>query len=125
MADTVSPSLARRVALGAQGLGRPHPGAAGTRRLAAEIRRLGLLQIDSVNVFERSHHLPMLARVGPYDRAALDRMLFGGGDAYTEYWAHQAAVLPVDDLPLFAWRMEAERARRMPPGLVGVRAPAA
>ncbi|KAF0258286.1 winged helix-turn-helix domain-containing protein (plasmid) [Clavibacter michiganensis subsp. michiganensis] len=116
MADTVSPSLARRVALGAQGLGRPHPGAAGTRRLAAEIRRLGLLQIDSVNVFERSHHLPMLARVGPYDRAALDRMLFGGGDAYTEYWAHQAAVLPVDDLPLFAWRMEAERARRMRPG---------
>ncbi|RII96018.1 winged helix-turn-helix domain-containing protein, partial [Clavibacter nebraskensis] len=45
MVDTVSPALARRVALGAQGLGRPHADAAGTRRLAAEIRRLGLLQI--------------------------------------------------------------------------------
>ena len=116
MADSVSPALARRVALAAQGLGRPHPAAAGTRRLAAEIRRLGLLQIDSVNVFERSHHLPVLARVGPYDRAALDRMLFGGGGAYTEYWAHQAAVLPVEDLPLFGWRMAAERARRTRPG---------
>jgi uncharacterized protein YcaQ len=116
MPDSVSPALARRVALAAQGLGRPHPEAAGTRRLAAEIRRLGLLQIDSVNVFERSHHLPVLARVGPYDRAALDRMLFGGGGAYTEYWAHQAAVLPVGDLPLYRWRMQAERARRMRPG---------
>jgi uncharacterized protein YcaQ len=116
MPDTVSPALARRVALAAQGLGRPHPTAVGTRRLAAEVRRLALLQIDSVNVFERSHHLPMLARVGPYDRAALDRMLFGGGAAFTEYWAHQAAVLPVEDLPLFRWRMEEERTRRMRPG---------
>lgn len=116
MVDTVSPALARRVALAAQGLGRAHPAAAGTRRLAAEIRRLGLLQIDSVNVFERSHHLPVLARVGPYDRALLDRMLFGGAGPYTEYWAHQAAVLPVDDLPLFRWRMDAERARRTRPG---------
>jgi uncharacterized protein YcaQ len=116
MPDTVSPALARRVALAAQGLGRPQPAAPGTRRLAAEVRRLALLQIDSVNVFERSHHLPMLARVGPYDRAVLDRMLFGGGGAFTEYWAHQAAVLPVDDLPLYRWRMEAERERRTRPG---------
>jgi len=119
MPDVVSPALARRVALAAQGLGRPHPvtpASPGTRRLAAEVRRLALLQIDSVNVFERSHHLPMLARVGPYDRSALDRMLFGGGGAFTEYWAHQAAVIPVDDLPLFGWRMAAERARRMRPG---------
>jgi uncharacterized protein YcaQ len=116
MPDTVSPALARRVALAAQGLGRPHPAAVGTRRLAAEVRRLALLQIDSVNVFERSHHLPVLARVGPYDRAALDRMLFGGGGAFTEYWAHQAAVIPVDDLPLFRWRMEEERVRRTRPG---------
>jgi uncharacterized protein YcaQ len=120
MADSVSPALARRVALAAQGLGRPHPAAAGTRRLAAEIRRLGLLQIDSVNVFERSHHLPVLARVGPYDRAALDRMLFGGGSAYTEYWAHQAAVLrtrpgswALEHAPLIA-EVRAELARTGP-----------
>ena len=74
------------------------------------ISRLGVLQIDSVNVFERAHYLPLLARVGPYDRADLDKLLHHdagrGLGRYTEYLAHEAAVLPVADWPLWAWRRE-------------------
>lgn len=79
---------------------------------------MGVLQLDSVNVFERSHYLPLLARIGPYDRAELDRLLrhdHGAGlGAYTEYVAHEAAVLPVSDWPLWAWHRE----QPMRPGFV-------
>src|SRR5674476_924866 len=57
MAQTLSPALARRIALAAQGFGRPPGATPGIRQLDALVNRLGLLQIDSVNVFERSHYL--------------------------------------------------------------------
>ncbi|GAA4904044.1 crosslink repair DNA glycosylase YcaQ family protein [Tessaracoccus lubricantis] len=80
-------------------------GAAALRKVIA---RLGVLQLDTVNVFERSHYLPLLSRLGPYDRDALDRLLHHDQRAtrlggYTEYTAHEAAVLPVADWPLWAW----------------------
>ncbi|MBF4580031.1 DNA glycosylase AlkZ-like family protein [Frigoribacterium sp. VKM Ac-2530] len=107
--DRLSPALARRVALAAQGLGRPTaaPGSTsvGTRQLTGLVDRLGLLQIDSVNVFERSHHLPVFARLGQYDRDALDRLVFAPRGRFVEYWAHEAAILPVATWPLMRWRM--------------------
>lgn len=106
----MSAAQARRVALAAQGLGRPRPAAVGTRQLSALIGRLGLLQIDSVNVFERSHYLPVFARLGPYDRRLLDGMLLDPrGSSYVEYLAHVACFLPVDAWPLFRWRMREYR----------------
>ncbi len=69
MVDTVSPALARRIALAAQGFGRPSPAAPGMRQVAGVIDRLALLQIDSVNVFERSHYLPAFSRIGDYARS--------------------------------------------------------
>jgi uncharacterized protein YcaQ len=105
MTDTVSPHLARRIALAAQGFGRPLPAAAGTRQVGGVIDRLGLLQIDSVNVFERSHYLPAFSRVGEYDRSVLDR-LSGSRGRLVEYWAHQAAFIPRELWPLFAFRRE-------------------
>ena len=109
--DQLSPALARRVALAAQGLGSGSTAPAGTRRLNATIDRLGLLQIDSVNVFERSHYLPLFARLGAYDRANLDRLTLDGPGRYVEYWAHEAALVPVATWPLFRWRMADYRRR--------------
>lgn len=111
MVETLSNAQARRIALVAQGFGRAVPDAVGTRQLNKEIDRLGLLQIDSVNVFERSHYLPLFARLGAYNRTALDQLTFARKGRYVEYWAHEAAVIPVDTWPLFRWRMEEFRQR--------------
>lgn len=109
--EQLSPREARRTALAAQGFGRAHPPTAGPARIEAVLHRLRVLQIDSVNVFERSHYLPVFARLGPYDRARLDRMLMDPTGDRIEYWAHEAAFLPKADLGLFAFRMDHHRAR--------------
>ena len=119
MARHLTPAAARRIAIAAQGLAAPRPARVGPAALKRAISKLGVLQIDSVNVFERSHYLPVLSRLGPYDRGLLDRLLHHDsatrrlGD-YTEYVAHEAAVLPVADWPLWAWhRRRPERARHV------------
>ena len=118
MAQTISPALARRITLAAQGFGAPSGRAPGIRQLDALVNRLGLLQIDSVNVFERSHYMPAFSRLGTYDKAQLDRLTSGKEARFTEYWAHEASFLPLDTWPLFRWRMENYRdhAARTPDG---------
>lgn len=111
MAQTFSQVQARRIALAAQGFGRQLPRTVGTRQLNLEIERLGLLQLDSVNVFERSHYLPLFARLGAYDKALLDRLTFARQGRYVEYWAHEAAVIPITMWPLFRWKMMEYRRR--------------
>lgn len=106
VADTVSPASARRIALAAQGFGRPRGEAVGTRQLNLIVQRLGLLQLDSVNVLERSHYLPVFARLGGYDKALLDKLTFARRGPYREYWAHEAALIPLDDWPLFGFRRQ-------------------
>ena len=115
MPDSLSPAAARRVLLAAQGFG-SRPTTVGTRQLNLLLARLRLLQLDSVNVYERSHYQPVFARLGAYDKELLDRLTFGRRPAaarppYTEQWAHEAAIVPVDDWPLFAWRRKKFRAR--------------
>ncbi len=111
MGDTMTAAQARRIALAAQGFARPRPPAVTSRHLSEAIRRVGLLQIDSVNVFERSHYLPMFARLGRYDKRILDRLTLEPGTAFTEYWAHEAAIIPVSTRPLWRWKMRALRDR--------------
>ena len=106
MVDSLSAAQARRIALAAQGLGRETNAPVGVRQLRSALTRLSVLQLDSVNVFERSHYLPLFARLGAYDKADLDRLTFGQKSGYTEYWAHEAAVIPIEHWPLFRWRME-------------------
>ena len=114
--QTVSAAQARRIALAAQGFGRARTVEPGTRQLNSTIDRLGLLQLDSVNVFERSHYLPLFARLGAYDKSELDRLTFGRKSRFVEYWAHEAAVIPVETWPLYRWRMDSNRARYSTPG---------
>jgi uncharacterized protein YcaQ len=107
---TLSLARARRIALAAQGFARSRPARPpGIGRIEALITRLGALQLDSVNVFCRSHYMPVFSRLGPYDRAYLDRMAGHGTGRIdrrlVEYWAHEASLIPVGLHPLFRWRM--------------------
>ena len=106
----VTANDARRLALAAQGFGDPRPKKPGARHLAALIRRLGLLQIDFVNVLVPSHYLVPFSRLGPYDRAALDRAVYGRRE-FTEQWAHEASIIPVDMWPLLRHRRDTHIAR--------------
>ncbi|MFM6967656.1 MAG: winged helix-turn-helix domain-containing protein [Microbacteriaceae bacterium] len=83
------------------------------QHLSDAIANLGVLQLDSVNVFERSHYMPLFARLGSYDSAVLDQMLLAphAPATHVEYWAHEAAFIPVDSWPLWQWKMEAYRER--------------
>lgn len=107
----LSAAEARRIALAAQGFGRARPASAGTRQLNLALARMATLQIDSVNVFARSHYMPLFSRLGAYDTGALDRLLFATRSPYVEYWAHVAAFIPSADWSLFRFRMDALRAR--------------
>ncbi|TDN92404.1 crosslink repair DNA glycosylase YcaQ family protein [Microbacterium sp. BK668] len=115
MKETLSIAEARRIALAAQGFGRERAGTpgspAGTRQLNLAMARMQTLQIDSVNVFARSHYMPLFSRLGAYETAALDRLLFGRRAPYVEYWAHVAAFIPASDWGLFRFRMDDLRAK--------------
>jgi uncharacterized protein YcaQ len=114
--ESLSAAAARRIALAAQGFGVPKPATVGTRQLNLTLQRLGVLQIDSVNVFERSHYLPLFARLGAYDKTLLDRLTLKPKAPYLEYWAHVATFVPRDDWPLWRWRMDAMREYYTRPG---------
>ena len=73
--------------------------------------RMGILQLDSVNVLCRSHYLPVLARLGPYDRAKLDQLLYRSGE-YWEYLTHEASITAQELHPHMRWRMEQLRWKR-------------
>lgn len=108
--DTLRLAEARRIALDAQGFNDARPrGRVDRRHFRRVVDRVGLVQIDSVNVLTRSHELPFLARLGPYPRGALSDWLWGSREMF-EYWGHEASLLPVDLQPLLRWRMQSDHA---------------
>lgn len=70
------------------------------------LRRLGVVQIDSVSVLVRAHYLPALSRLGPYDRRWLDDLAGRPPRRCFEYWGHEASLLPVELQPVLRWRMQ-------------------
>ncbi len=101
--DKISMSMARQVMLGAQGLDRL-PGRPALKTDVLEtIRRMGVLQIDTIHVINRSPYLVLWSRLGDYQAEWLDELLAEG--ALFEYWAHAACFLPIEDYPLYRRRM--------------------
>jgi uncharacterized protein len=104
----LSAHAARRIALAAQGFATPRPqGATNLGHVRRAIDRLGLLQIDSVNVLARAHYLPLFSRLGNYDSDHLDTLAWGAASrrGLFEFWAHEASLLPLAKHPLWRWRM--------------------
>jgi uncharacterized protein YcaQ len=107
---SLSARAARGIALAAQGFADPRPsGRIDARHLRRTIGQLGLLQLDSVNVFSRTHYMPLFSRLGPYPRELLDRMAAHTNGSIRrelfEYWAHEASLVPVALQPHLRWRM--------------------
>ncbi|HUH68697.1 MAG TPA: crosslink repair DNA glycosylase YcaQ family protein [Mycobacterium sp.] len=111
---TLTAAQARRVAVAAQGFAESKPAGPVTRaHLKRLISRIQVLQLDSVSVAVRAHYAPVFSRLGPYDREVLDRAAWDHSARsprlLVEYWAHEAALMAVDDWPLLRWRMRQYR----------------
>lgn len=102
-ARELSAAQARRVALAALGFGKPRPASPDRRHVRRVIDTLGLLQLDFVNVLVPAQQLVLFSRVGAYDRDRLRDVVYGSGH-YTEQWAHEASIVPMDAWPLLEHR---------------------
>jgi uncharacterized protein YcaQ len=120
----LSRAEARRIALAAQGFADKAPtGRVDRRHLRRVMARMGVVQIDSVNVLVRSQELPRFARLGPHRRTLIDDATRDG--ELFEYWVHVASHAPVGLHPLMRWRMadrhqwkSLERFRARRPGFI-------
>jgi uncharacterized protein len=112
-ASGLSQREARWLAIEAQGLGRPRPRARGRRPLRELVAKLGVIQLDAINVLARTQSLVPFSRLGAYSVAHLHE-LSGPQGALFEYWAHAASLLPVASQPLLRWRMAEFRSGREP-----------
>lgn len=110
----MSIAAARRIALAAQGFAAARPTGPATRRTVMRVLdNTRLLQLDSVSAVVRAHYAPVFSRIGAYDRSILDEAAWSDTARrprrLVEFWAHEAALLPVEDWSLMRWRMEQYR----------------
>ena len=110
--QTLSRKQARRIALAAQGFLDPRHAAPTMRTFNRTLARTGLLQVDSVNVLQRAHYMPLFSRMGPYDTALLHRASERSPRRLVEYWAHVQAFMPVELWPVMRHRMAHYRTQR-------------
>jgi uncharacterized protein len=106
--EKLSQAAARRVALAAQGFGRPRPNRPiRIRDVQAVIDRVAQFQIDSINVVARAQFMPLFSRLGPYDVALLGRAAHTPPRRLFEYWGHAASLIDVTLQPQLRFRMQA------------------
>jgi uncharacterized protein YcaQ/predicted GIY-YIG superfamily endonuclease len=102
---------ARRLALAAQGFLQPRPqGRVDIRHIRRAVQRMGVLQLDYVNVLVPSHYLVLFSRLGRYDRSKLDELVYHRRE-FIEQWAHEASIVPASSWPLLRHRRETHRVR--------------
>ena len=89
--------------IAAQGLDKRPRRAATKQDVLRAIRRMCVLQIDTIHVVARSPYLVLWSRLGDYEPCWLDELLAEG--AIFEYWSHEACFLPVEDYPFYRHRM--------------------
>ena len=111
MSLSIDRAQARRIALAAQGFADRRHATPTMRTFSRTLARTGVLQIDSVNVLQRAHYMPLYSRMGPYDTGLLRRAAERAPRRIVEYWAHVAAFMPVDLWPVMQHRMRAYRER--------------
>src|SRR5215216_5889803 len=92
-------AAARALLLATQGLSSPPDRPATKEDVLQCVRRMGVLQIDSIAVVARSPYLVLWSRLGSYDPRWLDELLAEG--ALFEYWAHAACFIPIEDYGLY------------------------
>lgn len=96
--------VVRGMAVVAQGLGGPLPPAPGREDVFDMVRRIRCLQLDPISVVARSHLLVLWSRLGSYDRADVDALLYQERRLF-EYWAHAASIVLTQDYPIHRLRM--------------------
>jgi uncharacterized protein YcaQ len=101
----LSKAQARRIALAAQGFLDPPHNPPTMRTFGRTLGRTGVLQVDSVNVLQRAHFMPLYSRMGPYDVDLVRRATEGRPRRLVEYWAHVQALMPVELWPVMRHRM--------------------
>ena len=99
---------ARRIWLRAQRLDTPTPFGEGAPATAAAVEHLGYVQIDTINVIERSHHHILWTRIPHYRRADL-RQAQSVDKSVFEYWTHALSYVPAKDLRFFLPAMKRHR----------------
>ena len=109
--EQLSRAQARRIALVAQGFRDPRHATPTMRTFSRTLARTGVLQIDSVNVLQRAHYMPLFSRMGPYDTGMLKRASEKAPRRVVEYWAHVAAYMPIELWPYMRHRMDGYRER--------------
>ena len=110
--QSLSLSQARRIALAAQGFLDPAHAVPTMRTFQRTLERTGVLQVDSVNVLQRAHYMPLYSRMGPYDVGLLHRAAERAPRRVVEYWAHVQAFMPVELWPHMQHRMDHYRQRQ-------------
>ncbi len=107
MVERLTNAQARRIALAAQGFAEPRPtGRIDRRHLRRVVQRMGVIQIDSVNVLVRSQELSLFARLGPHPRSLITDATAAG--ELFEYWVHEASHVPTAHYHLYSWHMTGE-----------------